>query len=30
MFILTTAQQAEWRLSEIWWYALQIKSSCEL
>jgi len=30
MFILPTAQQAERRMSEIWWYALQIKSCCEL
>jgi len=30
MFLLTTAQQAERGLREIWWYALQIKSSCEL
>jgi len=29
MFVLHTAKQAERRLSEIWWYALQIKSSCE-
>jgi len=30
MFLLPTDQQAERRLSEIWWYALQINSSCEL
>jgi len=30
MFLLPTAQQAERSLSGIWWYALQIKSGCEL
>jgi len=30
MFLLPTAQQTERWFSEIWWHALQIKSSCEL